>query len=919
MPYRVGFENWNQATAPAQTVIVTDQLDSNLDWSTFELTEIGFGDERIAVPADTRHYETKVHMTYLGADFEVRIEAGIHLTTGEVYANFYSVDPVTGLPPPVDVGFLPPEDGTGRGQGYFAYIIRPKAGLPADTEIRNVALINFDFLETIATNQADPHDPSKGTDPAKEALVTIAPEQVSLTISSNDYGSVDSPGEGSFTYAWGKTVQLKASPVSGSSFVGWTGDVATVADVNSPETTVTMYGDFSVAAGFSNVDLCPDDPLKTEPGVCGCGLPDLDTDADGTLDCLDDCPADPFKNDYGVCGCEISDADEDNDGTPDCVDFGLAAHLPFDGNVLDVSGNDNHGTEHGPVPSDDLFGNRDGAYFFDGVDDYIEIQHSESLNLTEGVSITAWIYLNSLTENMQVLQKDGNEGQHLYSLSILGEDGCRGAPEICDLPKRFGLELYLDGVSHSEIWSETSMETGKWLHVAATYGDGEAALYLNGQPDGSYQVEGLVGTSTASVHIGGGIRAKKSNFLNGKLDEVRVYNRPLTEGEVRAIYLLHADLGAGVVAIYPLDGDANDASRNGNDGILNGAGMTEDREGIPGQACEFDGIDDYIEIAHSNSLNPSTGLGISAWVYPSDFSTKMRIIHKLGNATPHLYSLLILGDDGCHGYPPVCDQPRKFGLELSLGGEFHSDIWSKTAVQANEWSHLAATFGNKEAKLYLNGQVDGVYPLTGTIDSNDRAVDIGGFSEESKDYFAGALDEIRVYSRFLTEGEVVLLYENCTDGNPDSDGDGTSDCEDYCPDDSAKIEAGACGCGNIEDDSDGDAIPDCIDLCPNSPNADQTDSDLDGIADACDNCIEVANEDQADFDFDYVGDVCDNCPHYQNPQQEDSDNNGVGDACGPIIDGDGDDDGGSDGGGGGGCFLNVLISGARLNARTASH
>ena len=68
------------------------------------------------------------------------------------------------------------------------------------------------------------------------------------------------------------------------------------------------------------VDECPDDPNKTKPGICGCGVPDDDTDADGTADCIDGCPEDPDKIEPGVCGCGVPDDDTDEDGTPDCID-----------------------------------------------------------------------------------------------------------------------------------------------------------------------------------------------------------------------------------------------------------------------------------------------------------------------------------------------------------------------------------------------------------------------------------------------------------------------------------------------------------------------------------------------------------------------------------------------------------------------
>jgi hypothetical protein len=67
-------------------------------------------------------------------------------------------------------------------------------------------------------------------------------------------------------------------------------------------------------------DGCPNDPDKTDPGVCGCGIPDDDSDGDGVEDCHDGCPNDPDKTDPGVCGCNIPDDDSDGDTVPDCVD-----------------------------------------------------------------------------------------------------------------------------------------------------------------------------------------------------------------------------------------------------------------------------------------------------------------------------------------------------------------------------------------------------------------------------------------------------------------------------------------------------------------------------------------------------------------------------------------------------------------------
>ena len=125
-PYRIDFENEASATAPAQRVVITDQLDTHLDWNTFELTEVGFGDVLFSIPAGSQHFQTTVPMTYNSQTFEVEIELGLDSQTGLLTAIFQSIDPLTSLPPDVLTGFLPPEDGTGRGQGYFSYIVRPR-------------------------------------------------------------------------------------------------------------------------------------------------------------------------------------------------------------------------------------------------------------------------------------------------------------------------------------------------------------------------------------------------------------------------------------------------------------------------------------------------------------------------------------------------------------------------------------------------------------------------------------------------------------------------------------------------------------------------------------------------------------------------------------------------------------------------
>ena len=72
--------------------------------------------------------------------------------------------------------------------------------------------------------------------------------------------------------------------------------------------------------GGCNIDMCPDDTNKTEPGICGCGITEIDSDLDGVLDCIDRCPTDPLKTEPGLSGCGVMYIDTDNDGLADNID-----------------------------------------------------------------------------------------------------------------------------------------------------------------------------------------------------------------------------------------------------------------------------------------------------------------------------------------------------------------------------------------------------------------------------------------------------------------------------------------------------------------------------------------------------------------------------------------------------------------------
>ena len=196
----------------------------------------------------------------------------------------------------------------------------------------------------------------------------------------------------------------------------------------------------------------------------------------------------------------------------------------------------------------------------------------------------------------------------------------------------------------------------------------------------------------------------------------------------------------GMVAAYGFEETAGtaatDRSGKGNAGTLNGP--TRSTTGKFGSALTFDGVNDWVTVADSASLDLTNQMTLEAWVNPTNASGWRTVLMKeqAGNLVYGMYSNTDTNRPSAHAFT---------NTEVDTRGT--------AAVALNAWTHLAATYDGSTLKLYVNGTQVSVKNLSGNMVASTGALRIGGNGIWSE-WFQGKIDEVRVYRRALSASEV---------------------------------------------------------------------------------------------------------------------------------------------------------------------
>jgi len=407
-------------------------------------------------------------------------------------------------------------------------------------------------------------------------------------------------------------------------------------------------------------------------------------------------------------------------------DYGLVLYLPFEEgtgtSVYDESPHGNDGTVYGTLSgtvygASWVDGKYDKALGFDGDNDYVEL--SEPLTIFDkSFTVSMWVWADSTISGRWGI--------------LLGDYNLGGIDVNFEIVENGKIRFYWAG--NPDLRGTKTLETEKWYLITFVRDkDAETVKgYVNDELDINYS--GAISDKTATVphRIGRDARTGDTAFGPGIIDDVRIYNRALTEEEIQQLYQ-GKDIGGGRVLCLRFD---------------EGEGTTvySDNwcDGKYGKALSFDGEDDFALIDDSPSLHIADGT-IIFWV------------NKLAN---HEVTADFLNKNrgGRH----------EGDLHIGLRADENIEIWLDDGVDEHYvtsgvlgggWYHVAFTFGSGGMKLYINSELVDTNAYTGGIENNTWKISLGAGTEIGTGLCkVEGLDEVRIYNRALTLEEIRALY-----------------------------------------------------------------------------------------------------------------------------------------------------------------
>ena len=413
--------------------------------------------------------------------------------------------------------------------------------------------------------------------------------------------------------------------------------------------------------------------------------------------------------------------------------------------LADKTPYENDGTIYGATFTTDRKGKANSAMSFDGVDDYIDIDFPNELIgfTTQDFTISFWMNAKTFS------------GQSTYKRIIDITETISPANNFQFSGTSFNNQLqfygHKDGIIYRKAMNPETTPLNEWIYVVGLWKSNinDISLYVNTieQTNSGYGTPTAVSSNVFNIGRRGD--GNTDTYFNGSIDDVRIYNRALSQEEITLLYnsynpSLHIDsLQKGLVAHWTMSEDSlqsatvlADKTPYENKGTIYGATFTTDRMGQANKAMSFDGVDDYIDCG--TPIIPAGDFSISAWCYNNGAISEYNSI--------------------CGQYTAGQAGRMWFGFQKSAFGYRIGEETETVSVEHNKHLHCVITREGTTVKVYLNGNlvitrtaVDSIYQGANTI--------IGSY-DSTAGSFNGSIDDVRIYNRALSQEEITKLYES---------------------------------------------------------------------------------------------------------------------------------------------------------------
>ncbi|MBX3242473.1 MAG: gliding motility-associated C-terminal domain-containing protein [Chitinophagaceae bacterium] len=221
------------------------------------------------------------------------------------------------------------------------------------------------------------------------------------------------------------------------------------------------------------------------------------------------------------------------------LNAGLAAYYPFNGNANDESGFNHHPVFNNATLTEDRFGIPNSAYYFNGVDNYMRIADTPDLNFNDRISIAVWVkpmgfYYGPCHGNSVLIKGADTDPTGRYTIRFTDYLYLNGANCSIATPDTLHQNYWGSGIASPGGYTPY-VEKDKWVSVVYTYDGINAKIYVDCQLVNSTQSPGLTFTSPYDLFLGKLDAPTHPYWYNGAMDDIRLYNRALTEDEIRFI------------------------------------------------------------------------------------------------------------------------------------------------------------------------------------------------------------------------------------------------------------------------------------------------------------------------------------------------------------------------------------------------